>query len=50
MKSIKLLLIGLAAAFALLATGQKRGHAIAGALFVAGLGVHLGMHRHGIFR
>lgn len=40
----------LATSFALLATGQKRGHAIAGALFVAGLGVHLGMHRHGIFR
>ena len=40
----------LATSLALLATGQKRGHAIAGALFVAGLGVHLGTHRHGIFR
>ncbi len=40
----------LATSLALVATGQKRGHAIAGALFVAGLGVHLSIYRHSIFR
>ena len=40
----------LAASLALVATGQKRGHALAGALFVAGLGVHLGIHRQHLLR
>ena len=40
----------LATSLALLATGQKRGHAVAGALFVAGLGVHLSIYRRSIFR
>ncbi len=40
----------LTASLALLAAGQKRGHAIAGALFVASLSVHLGLHRKHLLR
>ncbi|EIC30070.1 hypothetical protein Metal_2334 [Methylomicrobium album BG8] len=40
----------LATSLALAATGQKRGHAVAGGLFVACLGVHLTTHRKSLLR
>ncbi|ATE61081.1 HMA2 domain-containing protein [Thauera sinica] len=40
----------LATSLALAATGQKRGHAVSGAIFVACLGVHLGVHRRHLLR
>lgn len=40
----------LATSLALAATGQKRGHAVAGGLFVACLGVHLSTHRKSLLR
>ncbi|MDR0563579.1 MAG: heavy-metal-associated domain-containing protein [Azoarcus sp.] len=42
------MLFSLAAALALAAKGARRGHVIAGGLFVAGLGAHLYFHRHKI--
>ncbi|MDD2664699.1 MAG: hypothetical protein PHD19_13200 [Dechloromonas sp.] len=44
------MLASLGASLAFLATGQKRAHAVAGALFVAGLGVHLTVHRQLLVR
>jgi len=40
----------LATSLALAAAGQKRGHAVAGGLFVACLGVHLATHRKSLLR
>jgi copper chaperone CopZ len=40
----------LATSLALAATGQKRLHAVTGGLFVACLGVHLGVHRRSLLR
>lgn len=40
----------LAASLALAAAGQKRWHAVSGGLFVACLGVHLGVHRRNVLR
>lgn len=40
----------LSASLALAATGQKRLHAVTGGIFVACLGVHLGVHRRSLLR
>ena len=40
----------LAVSLALVAAGKKRGHAIAGALFLGALGVHLTVHRKSLLR
>ena len=40
----------LATSLALAATGQKKLHAVTGGLFVACLGVHLGVHRRSLLR
>ncbi|ENO88630.1 HMA2 domain-containing protein [Thauera linaloolentis] len=40
----------LATSLALAATGNKRWHAISGGLFVACLGIHLGVHRRHLLR
>lgn len=40
----------LATSLALAAAGQKRGHAVAGGVFVACLGVHLTTHRKSLLR
>lgn len=44
------MLASLSGSLALLALGQKRGHALAGGLFVAGLGLHLLVHRRHLLR
>lgn len=40
----------LAVSLALVAAGKKRGHAVAGALFLGALGVHLTVHRKSLLR
>ncbi|ENO95535.1 hypothetical protein C667_18522 [Thauera phenylacetica B4P] len=40
----------LGASLALAATGNKRWHAVTGGVFVACLGVHLGLHRKALLR
>lgn len=40
----------LAASLGLLVAGLKRGHGVAGALFLVGLSVHLGVHRKSLLR
>lgn len=50
-RSAKFGMLGsLAASLALAAAGEKRWHAVTGGLFVACLGVHLGVHRRSILR
>ena len=50
-RGAKLGMLGsLAASLALAAAGKKRWHAVTGGLFVACLGIHLGVHRRSIPR
>ncbi|MBP8170896.1 MAG: hypothetical protein KAX90_01250 [Pseudomonas sp.] len=44
------MLASLSGSLALLALGNKRGHGLAGGLFVAGLGLHLLVHRRHLLR
>lgn len=44
------MLASLAATLALAATGNKRGHTLAGLGFVSALAVHLAVHRHHLLR
>lgn len=44
------MLSSLAASLALVAAGNKKWHAVSGGVFVACLGVHLGIHRRHILR
>ncbi len=44
------MLTSLTGSLALLAAGQKRGHALAGTLFIGCLGIHLATHRRALLR